>query len=128
MNGMQKEEPNIDVRLAAATAFQNAMDFFKPHFAQPVFVPFSYVLQSSHDKHHETNFVLFCCVVQQERDYMMTVTCEATQAADPRMKTAALQCMVRIVQLYYRFMEPYMAPALLPVSHPVQMYAGILLS
>ena len=47
---------------------------------------------------------------------MMTVTCEATQASDARMKTAALQCMVRIVQLYYSCMEPYMTTALLPVS------------
>ena len=49
----------------------------------------------------------------------MQVVCEATQIkADKRVCVAALQCLVNIMSLYYRFMEPYMSKALFPVIHP----------
>lgn len=46
----------------------------------------------------------------------MQVTCEATQCKDNQVKVAALQCLVKIVSLYYEHMESYMGPALFAVS------------
>lgn len=48
----------------------------------------------------------------------MEVVCEATQSQDTQVKVAALQCLVKIMSLYYHYMEPYMGPALFPVSIP----------
>ena len=39
---------------------------------------------------------------QTERHYIMQVVCEATQAADLQVKVAALQCLVKIMSLYYQ--------------------------
>lgn len=46
----------------------------------------------------------------------MQVVCEATQSEDVRVKVAALQCLVKIMSLYYQYMESYMGPALFLVS------------
>ena len=46
----------------------------------------------------------------------MQVVCEATQAADVQVKVAALQCLVKIVSLYYQFMESYVGPALFAIT------------
>lgn len=46
----------------------------------------------------------------------MEVVCEATQSTHTQIRVAALQCLVKIMSLYYQYMEPYMAPALFPVS------------
>lgn len=46
----------------------------------------------------------------------MQVVCEATQCQDARVKVSALQCLVRIMSLYYQYMEPYMVNALFPVG------------
>lgn len=46
----------------------------------------------------------------------MEVVCEATQAPFTQVRVAALQCLVKIVSLYYDHMEPYMGQALFPVS------------
>lgn len=46
----------------------------------------------------------------------MEVLCEATLSTDTQIKVAALQCLVKIMSLYYQHMESYMAPALFPVS------------
>lgn len=46
----------------------------------------------------------------------MEVVCEATQSTNTQIRVAALQCLVKIMSLYYQYMEPYMAPALFPVS------------
>lgn len=65
----------------------------------------------------------------------MQVVCEASQCGDAlvsillsgflsdndltwfvQVKVAALQCLVRIMSLYYQFMESYMSAALFPVS------------
>jgi len=45
----------------------------------------------------------------------MEVVCEATQSTDTSVKVAALQCLVKIMSLYYQYMEPYMGQALFPV-------------
>lgn len=51
-----------------------------------------------------------------ERNYLMGVVCETTQSTDIQIRVAALQCLVKIMSLYYQYMEPYMAQALFPVN------------
>lgn len=46
----------------------------------------------------------------------MEVVCEATQSSDTAVRVAALQCLVKIMSLYYQYMEPYMGQALFPVN------------
>lgn len=46
----------------------------------------------------------------------MEVVCEATQSTDTQVRVAALQCLVKIMTLYYQYMETYMGQALFPVS------------
>lgn len=46
----------------------------------------------------------------------MEVVCEATQSTETQVRVAALQCLVKIMSLYYHYMEPYMGQALFPVS------------
>lgn len=60
----------------------------------------------------------FC--LQSERHFIMQVVCEATQSPDTKVRVAALQCLVKIMSLYYQYMEHYMGPALFAVSifHP----------
>ena len=59
-------------------------------------------------------FILF--FFQAERHFIMQVVCEATQSVDVKVKVAALQCLVRIMSLYYQFMETYMASALFAIT------------
>ncbi len=46
----------------------------------------------------------------------MQVVCETTQSPDTQVRVAALQCLVKIMTLYYQHMEHYMGPALFAVS------------
>lgn len=46
----------------------------------------------------------------------MQVVCEATQASDCKIRVAALQCLVKIMNLYYQYMESYMGPALFAIT------------
>lgn len=85
--GMRKEEPSNHLRLAATTALYNSLEFTKANF----------------DK-------------QVERNYIMEVVCESTQSPDSQISVAALQCLVKIMTLYYQYMEPYMAQALFPIT------------
>lgn len=85
--GMRKEEPSNHLRLAATTALYNSLEFTKANF----------------DK-------------QIERNYIMEVVCESTQSPDSQISVAALQCLVKIMTLYYQYMEPYMAQALFPIT------------
>jgi len=45
----------------------------------------------------------------------MQVVCEATQSLDTQVRVAALQCIGKIMSLYYQYMEHYMGPALFAV-------------
>lgn len=54
---------------------------------------------------------------QGERHFIMQVVCEATQSPDTQVRVAALQCLVKIMSLYYQYMEHYMGPALFAVSY-----------
>lgn len=56
------------------------------------------------------------CLFQTERHFIMQVVCEATQATDVQVKVAALQCLVKIMSLYYQYMESYMGPALFAIT------------
>lgn len=45
----------------------------------------------------------------------MQVVCEATQSSNLKIQVAALQNLVKILSLYYDYMEYYMGPALFAV-------------
>merc|ERR1719431_2117908 len=51
-----------------------------------------------------------------ERHFIMQVVCEATQSEDTQVKVAALQCLVKIMSLYYQYMEAYMGQALFAIT------------
>ncbi|KAL9923916.1 importin subunit beta [Glossina fuscipes] len=87
IHGMRKQEPSNHVRLAATTALLNSLEFTRANFEKDV-----------------------------ERNYIMEVVCEATQSSDSQVCVAALQCLVKIMSLYYQYMEPYMAQALFPIT------------
>lgn len=46
----------------------------------------------------------------------MQVVCEATQISDTPVKVSAMQCLVKIMSLYYQFMEFYMNQALFAIT------------
>ncbi|XP_039764769.1 importin subunit beta-1 isoform X1 [Pararge aegeria] len=87
IHGMRSSEPSSHVRLAATQALLNSLEFTRANF----------------DKENERNFI-------------MEVVCEATQSLDMRISVAALQCLVKILSLYYQYMEPYMGQALFPIT------------
>ncbi|ESN99747.1 hypothetical protein HELRODRAFT_101408 [Helobdella robusta] len=87
VNGMKKEEPSNHVRLAATNALLNSLEFTKANFD-----------------------------VETERHFIMQVVCEATQSPDTQVRVAALQCLVKIMSLYYQYMEHYMGPALFAIT------------
>jgi len=79
MTGMSKEQENNDIKFAACTAFLNSLEFIRGNFEK-----------------------------QDDRNYMMTVLCNATVSPEKRIKVSALQCCVKIVSLYYEHMSMYM--------------------
>ncbi|KAL2121983.1 hypothetical protein VTJ04DRAFT_2438 [Mycothermus thermophilus] len=83
VQGARKEEPNNEVRLAAITALGDCLEFVGNNF-----------------KH------------EGERNYIMQVVCEATQAQDSRIQQGAFGCLNRIMALYYENMRFYMEKAL----------------
>ncbi len=83
VQGARKEEPNTEVRLAAITALGDSLEFVGNNF-----------------KH------------EGERNYIMQVVCEATQADDSRIQQGAFGCLNRIMALYYENMRFYMEKAL----------------
>lgn len=83
VQGARKEEPNNDVRNAAMSALGDSLEFVRSNFAN-----------------------------EGERNYIMQVVCEATQATDSRIVQAAYGCLNRIMSLYYEAMRFYMEKAL----------------
>jgi len=56
---------------------------------------------------------------QNDRNYLMQVVCQATLPTNSmEVKRAALQCLVRIMSLYYSLMPLYMEKALFGVRLP----------
>lgn len=47
----------------------------------------------------------------------MQVVCEATQAQNQHIRVAALECLVKIMSIYYQYMEDYMGAALFAVRN-----------
>lgn len=87
VHGMNSNEQNEHVRLAATNALLNSLEFTRSNFEQ-----------------------------ETERHYIMQVVCEATQSLNVQIKVAALQCLVKIMSLYYQYMEHYMGPALFAIT------------
>ncbi|KAF2749990.1 ARM repeat-containing protein [Sporormia fimetaria CBS 119925] len=83
VQGARKEEPNVEVRHAAVTALSDSIEFVRSNFEN-----------------------------EGERNYIMQVICEATQAEDSRIQAGAWGCLNRIMSLYYDKMRFYMEKAL----------------
>ncbi|KAK0802093.1 karyopherin Kap95 [Friedmanniomyces endolithicus] len=83
VQGARKEEPNNDIRNAAITALGDSLEFVRTNFEN-----------------------------EGERNYIMQVICEATQADDNRIQQGAYGCLNRIMALYYEKMRFYMEKAL----------------
>lgn len=83
VQGARKEETNPDVRNAAITALGDSLEFVRTNFEN-----------------------------EGERNYIMQVICEATQADDNRIQQGAYGCLNRIMGLYYDKMRFYMEKAL----------------
>eukprot|EP00899_Mesostigma_viride_P011808 jgi/Mesvir1/20628/Mv14854-RA.1 len=78
VQGIRKEEPSNDVRLAAMVALINAIDFAHTNFEN-----------------------------EYERNFIMQVTCEATLCSDVKVRQAAFECLVAIAQTYYSKLVAY---------------------
>ncbi|KAI9726275.1 MAG: karyopherin beta [Chrysothrix sp. TS-e1954] len=83
VQGARKEEPSNDVRAAAMTALGDSLEFVRSNFEN-----------------------------EGERNFIMQVVCEATQASDTRIMQQAYGCLNRIMALYYDKMFFYMEKAL----------------
>lgn len=83
VQGARKEETNAEIRLSAINALGDSLEFVGNNF-----------------KH------------EGERNYIMQVVCEATQADDSRIQQGAFGCLNRIMGLYYENMRFYMEKAL----------------
>eukprot|EP00798_Chlamydomonas_sp_ICE-L_P030705 gene30705-35732_t len=78
VSGMGATEPN-ESRLAATTALYNAIEFATYNFDN-----------------------------DNERNYIMSVTCQGTTSPDIRIRVASFECLHAIVGLYYSKMPAYM--------------------
>ncbi|KAI9190365.1 karyopherin Kap95 [Blastocladiella emersonii ATCC 22665] len=87
MNGARKEEPSAHVRKQAFDALSNSLDFIQENFGRDA-----------------------------ERNVIMQVLCEGTQAQSVDVQVAAYQCLIRVVDQYYKYMEMYMRKALFGVT------------
>lgn len=87
VQGARREEPNMEVRYAAIAALSDAVDF----------------VRSNMDN-------------EGERNYIMQVVCEATQAEEVRVQAGAFGCLNRIMGAYYEKMRFYMEKALFGLS------------
>jgi importin subunit beta-1 len=83
VQGARKEETNNDVRVAAINALSDSIEFVRSNFDN-----------------------------EGERNYIMQVICEATQADDDRIQQGSYGCLNRIMGLYYDKMRFYMEKAL----------------
>ncbi|RLV92154.1 Importin subunit beta-1 [Spathaspora sp. JA1] len=83
VQGVQSNEPSKIVRLTALNALVISLEFIKFNFE-----------------------------AEGERNYIMQVVCEATQADDSELRASAFGCLARIMALYYRHMSLYMEKAL----------------
>lgn len=87
VQGARREEPNMDVRNAAIRALSDAVDFVRTNMDN-----------------------------EGERNYIMQVICEATQAEEVSVQAGAFGCLNRIMSAYYDKMRFYMEKALFGLS------------
>ncbi|CDW54220.1 importin subunit beta 1 [Trichuris trichiura] len=87
VHGMRQEETSNYVRLVATEALYNSLEFTRSNFEN-----------------------------EWERNVIMQVVCNCTQSSSVQVKVLALQCLVKIVSLYYDYMEVYMKEALFSIS------------
>ncbi|KAI9104858.1 karyopherin Kap95 [Phlyctochytrium arcticum] len=83
VSGARKEEPSPAVQKAALSALYNSLDFVKQNFEAEV-----------------------------ERNYIMTIVCEATRIEVAEIQVVAFECLVKIMSSYYQHMNEYMEKAL----------------
>lgn len=79
VQGMRKDEPEVDVRHAATVALQNALTFAHNNFSN-----------------------------DNERNYVMQIICEGTLAESPRIRQASWECLSCIASGYYDKLPAYM--------------------
>lgn len=79
VQGMNHAQHDPEVRLAAARALLNALDFAQTNFG-----------------------------TEMERNYIMKVVCETAISKEAEIRQAAFECLVSIASTYYDFLEPYM--------------------
>merc|ERR550519_1743121 len=95
VHGMRRDETSNQVKLASTNALLNSLEFTRANFEKDA-----------------------------ERHFIMQVVCEATQSEDVQVKVAALQCLVKIMSLYYQYMEAQEASeAGRPPEHVSRFYA-----
>eukprot|EP00794_Sanderia_malayensis_P017676 gene17676-19438_t len=87
VHGMKDGTTNNNVKFHATNALLNSLEFTRANFEQ-----------------------------EPERNCIMEVVCNATQSPEKKVQVAALQCLVKIVSLYYDYMEAYMGPALFSIT------------
>ncbi|EPS68839.1 hypothetical protein M569_05926, partial [Genlisea aurea] len=78
VQGMNANEPNVQVRIAASQALYDAIGFAKANFSNDM-----------------------------ERDYIMRVVCEATLSSEVKIRQSAFECLVSIGSTYYDKLAPY---------------------
>ncbi len=78
VNGLRKEESSMSVRVAAAKALLNSVDFIRRHF----------------DNEAESSFI-------------MQVVCEATTSADENLVVASFEVLIEIIRVFYGKMGPF---------------------
>lgn len=83
VQGARAAEPSVVVRQTAINALVNSLDFIRDNFTR-----------------------------EGERNYIMQVVCEATQAADEKLQASAFGALARIMNMYYSYMRLYMEQAL----------------
>lgn len=86
MHGIRKEEPSEKVRIAAIKALYNALGGIRANFEQ-----------------------------EGQRHFIMQTVCEATTQSSHDVQYHAFTVLVKIMDLYYEFMEVYMQQALFGV-------------
>ncbi|CDK29081.1 unnamed protein product [Kuraishia capsulata CBS 1993] len=83
VQGAQSSEPSTVVRLTAIKALVDSLEFIGNNFQR-----------------------------EGERNYIMQVVCEATQAEDTELQASAFGALAKIMSLYYQYMSVYMEKAL----------------
>ncbi|KRZ55763.1 Importin subunit beta-1 [Trichinella nativa] len=126
IHGMQKNEKSEYVRLVATNALSDSLEFIATNFEREFTTYFCEKLLTISILLFQT-FLFACCTrcnlsamdcvrLTTERNVIMQVICETTQSANENLKVAALQCLVKVMSLYYQHMEYYMPAALFSIS------------